>query len=854
MSTNVEFKSNVYPIDGSIQSDKVFLSKIHDHYKLRGLDRQYFQLKTNSVWSEFQQTVIDETPTCALDMSHDPCWGMVKSINGYHWECRCVNTMCKHFNKCRKFFDQTEFEQFSPIVNLLKGYKYNFSENEEVFYPISYLDSNAFYEEFTKQQKNKLSTNKETDSFDDETVYVQIVKVMERNEEARRIISEQENDNENIVDDSSIEEKIATKETESEVVATAQYRTQSLDEIPSNIFDYFEQVEQKEIITVSPSDVIFVDAGPGTGKTYTLIQKINYLVKEYEVEPESILVLCFTNAAVDEIRDRLYEFIREGGHRGLANVDIRTFHSFAWWLIGQANESFTEDGWQRVSMGNLSYDESLRIATQIVRKFSSQVFESWGHFIVDEVQDLTNNLARFVLHIVNACLNAKCGITVLGDSCQAIYDYTQEGTNNPLTSEEFYKALFRKFYGIARFVRLSVNHRQSDELINMTSKFRESILNQSLIQMTAEVSRVLNSVKYISKTALEIQEDELMQLSNSGKICLLFRNNGQTLKMSSTLRKRGIRHILNAFETHQNFALWIAEVFYQYKNLTISYDKFELTYEKAISKNKDISAETIWKRIQKLMHSQNDSLQVSDLLQAIINSKIDDSIFRTKNDGNIIVSNIHRAKGREYECVIVDANFPETLISNQREIGEYKTMYVAVTRPKKSLLTASFSKTEDLRLITIYNSQRKRWGKIADKKIKYFEVNSSLDIDVNTYLTCDQSYLLGIKEGDPIELKRVLGSNAVDYDIIHYAEDSPTKIGRIGKTYIEDLISCMHISNSRLVEMPASIDDIYVSGVYTHIATDDFLKLNPQIGEKTLHGVWIWVEFAGVGHANYDVY
>ena len=110
-----------------------------------------------------------------------------------------------------------------------------------------------------------------------------------------------------------------------------------------NIYNAFLSAEQEDIIQADPSERIFVNAGPGTGKTYTLIEKINYMVQWKGVEPESIQVLCFTNAAVEEVKDRLARFVDEGGTRSLINVDVRTFHSFAWWLINQANGKRTGD-------------------------------------------------------------------------------------------------------------------------------------------------------------------------------------------------------------------------------------------------------------------------------------------------------------------------------------------------------------------------------------------------------------------------------------------------------------------------------------------------------------------------------
>src|SRR5207253_1679675 len=50
---------------------------------------------------------------------------------------------------------------------------------------------------------------------------------------------------------------------------------------------------------------VLVDAGPGTGKTRTLVRRIDYLIQERQVEPERILVLTFSNEAATELQERI---------------------------------------------------------------------------------------------------------------------------------------------------------------------------------------------------------------------------------------------------------------------------------------------------------------------------------------------------------------------------------------------------------------------------------------------------------------------------------------------------------------------------------------------------------------------
>ena len=45
-------------------------------------------------------------------------------------------------------------------------------------------------------------------------------------------------------------------------------------------------------------------AGPGSGKTFVIVQRLKFLIEEYDVPPSSILVITFTKAAAIEMQQR----------------------------------------------------------------------------------------------------------------------------------------------------------------------------------------------------------------------------------------------------------------------------------------------------------------------------------------------------------------------------------------------------------------------------------------------------------------------------------------------------------------------------------------------------------------------
>lgn len=87
---------------------------------------------------------------------------------------------------------------------------------------------------------------------------------------------------------------------------------------------------QQEVAATIIGSPVLVDAGPGTGKTKTLVRRIEYLVKEKHVSPEQILVLTFSNEAAEELRERI-----EGklGEEIAAHILTSTFHGFGVLLL-----------------------------------------------------------------------------------------------------------------------------------------------------------------------------------------------------------------------------------------------------------------------------------------------------------------------------------------------------------------------------------------------------------------------------------------------------------------------------------------------------------------------------------------
>ncbi len=93
--------------------------------------------------------------------------------------------------------------------------------------------------------------------------------------------------------------------------------------------------EQWEAVS-SPHPAIAVMAGPGTGKTKTLVGRIAHLVENCGVDPSRITAVTFTNQAAKEMRLRLE--IHFGDKRTARAMTIGTFHSLCLQILSKGKD------------------------------------------------------------------------------------------------------------------------------------------------------------------------------------------------------------------------------------------------------------------------------------------------------------------------------------------------------------------------------------------------------------------------------------------------------------------------------------------------------------------------------------
>ena len=84
--------------------------------------------------------------------------------------------------------------------------------------------------------------------------------------------------------------------------------------------------QQREAIVVD-EDAVKIIAGAGSGKTFTIQGKVKYLTEKRDVDPSEILAISFSNASVDDLKERIAE-----------PIDIKTFHKVGKDILTQYNQ------------------------------------------------------------------------------------------------------------------------------------------------------------------------------------------------------------------------------------------------------------------------------------------------------------------------------------------------------------------------------------------------------------------------------------------------------------------------------------------------------------------------------------
>lgn len=107
-------------------------------------------------------------------------------------------------------------------------------------------------------------------------------------------------------------------------------------------------------------------AGPGSGKSFVIEERVSWLIQNQNVSPNDIIVVSFTRASANDLRDRIYSKGNAEGVDNIHQVRVSTLHSLALFILrrtGNLAQYPTDptilDDWELVGIFDNEFSSSL---------------------------------------------------------------------------------------------------------------------------------------------------------------------------------------------------------------------------------------------------------------------------------------------------------------------------------------------------------------------------------------------------------------------------------------------------------------------------------------------------------------
>jgi len=128
---------------------------------------------------------------------------------------------------------------------------------------------------------------------------------------------------------------------------------------------------------------VLVIAGPGTGKTQLISTRVGYILDKTDTPPDAILLLTFTEAGVQAMRERLTKLIGKPAY----DVQLNTYHAFGGEIFRTYPDYFegaqlslveelSSDVMLRGIIAKLSYSNPLKFADNYINDIKSFISDS----------------------------------------------------------------------------------------------------------------------------------------------------------------------------------------------------------------------------------------------------------------------------------------------------------------------------------------------------------------------------------------------------------------------------------------------------------------------------------------------
>ena len=419
------------------------------------------------------------------------------------------------------------------------------------------------------------------------------------------------------------------------------------------------------------SQYISVIAGPGSGKTRVLVHKLASLLLLEDTKQEQLLMLTFSRAATTEFKQRLRGLIGSSADY----VDIKTFHSFCFDLLDKFGN---EEEFENVIPAAI---QRIRDNDAVEGKITKTVL------VIDEAQDMDENEFSLVEELMR--YNEDMRVIAVGDDDQNIYEF--RGSNSKYMKD------FTERYSATKY-EMNQNYRSTSQVVSFSNsisrKIRSRLKNKPIVSMRKENGNVIvykHNNQYMEQS---IVDSITKNKSKAGKIAVLTRTNDEALQIMGLLRRNGIpaKLIQDNNQFRLSNLLEVRDILEEAKknneSPVFSESRWNSLVDYIVEKHKKSSNREIIIKLLEQYSKTYPKMHVSDLIDFIVESQIED--FIVARDDEVIVSTIHKSKGKEFDTVYMMLN--EYKLDNDEQVRD---LYVGITRAKKNLIVHYYGDTLD---------------------------------------------------------------------------------------------------------------------------------------------------------------
>ncbi|CAJ0829083.1 7930_t:CDS:2 [Entrophospora sp. SA101] len=393
--------------------------------------------------------------------------------------------------------------------------------------------------------------------------------------------------------------------------------------------EYLQELnEQQKQAVYEKHHRVCVIAGPGCGKTKTLVSKAIYLLASQQAQPENILILTFAKKAIKEVRKRIFSAITNISPKKL---HIYNFHSFCFRVLNKHSHllGFPDSKFP-------VYDRQEQEV--IVRKIISQ-----NNYNCDQKEYL----------IVNKTLDFNDLL---------LYTITLFTYHPPVRKEyqaQFTHILLDEFQDINAIqwevIKLILSDQQKTQGLkaNLTTRLSlRSRIEQELVAQKIPYE-ILGSFKFIEREEIK----DVLAFCRT----IIYQDNISLLRILGLQEKIGVRTIEKIEQSSEKEG---ASIYHYLNNFTTSTNSSQ-------------------------ENTSNAKLAAGQLEKITEFVSKDKKLLKTRN--NLILSSVHQAKGLEFEVVFFVYLDHGTLPyrDTQDLTEERRLFYVGITRAKRLLYLVS---------------------------------------------------------------------------------------------------------------------------------------------------------------------